>query len=41
LTNGLVRRRLVLSEKRMLQERWWVLAAKDEETLTQSVARLS
>jgi RES domain-containing protein len=41
LTNGLVRQRLVLSEKRILQESWWEREAKDEEALTQVVGRVA
>jgi len=41
LTSGLVRQRLLLSEKRMLQESWWEREAKDEEALTQALGRVA
>jgi RES domain-containing protein len=41
LTNGLIRQRLVLSERRILLEPWWEREARDEEALTQAVGRVA
>jgi RES domain-containing protein len=39
LTNGIVRQRLKVSERRILQEPWWERQAKDQEALTQAIGR--
>lgn len=41
LTEGRTRQALVLSEKRILQEQWWLREATDEEALTQAVGRIA
>lgn len=41
LTDGRTRRHLVLSERRILQEEWWLREATDEEALTQAVGRVA
>ncbi len=41
LTDGRLRQRLMLSERRILQEPWWLLAATSQEALTQAVGRIA
>jgi RES domain-containing protein len=41
LTDGRVRRRIRLSEERILAERWWERRVHDEEAVTQAVGRVA
>jgi RES domain-containing protein len=41
LTEGRLRQRLMISERRIVQERWWLLAAAGQEALTQAVGRIA
>ena len=41
LTDGRLRQRLMLSERRILQEQWWLLAEAGQEALTQAVGRVA
>jgi RES domain-containing protein len=41
LTSGPVRQRLVLSWKRILEEKWWEHEANDEEAVTQALGRVA